>query len=136
MANNSVAYKKSISQIWRLGILFPAYVNFCLLFDLKFSTLNWKVFNTAIFLQSILSQSLGLGKHSFYFPFWSFIYMNWLFMAGLSVDGDSQGLDRILGALSAHMWPGMTLKSGDKIMEPSLPENRGSSSFLSSFTLQ
>ncbi|KAL6338985.1 hypothetical protein AAG906_024136 [Vitis piasezkii] len=42
----------------------------------------------------------------------------------LSVNGDSQGVDRILGALSAHMWPGMTLKSGDKIMEPSLPENQ------------
>lgn len=42
----------------------------------------------------------------------------------LSVHGDSQGVDRILGALSAHMWPGMTLKSGDKIMEPSLPENQ------------
>ena len=46
-------------------------------------------------------------------------------MAGLSVGGDSQGVDRILGALSAHMWPGMTLKSGDRIMTPSLPENQG-----------
>ncbi|CAN6680631.1 hypothetical protein ACFX13_018467 [Malus domestica] len=40
----------------------------------------------------------------------------------LSVDGDSQGIERIFGALSAHMWPGMILKSGDKIAEPSLPE--------------
>ncbi|KAG6395133.1 hypothetical protein SASPL_145772 [Salvia splendens] len=40
----------------------------------------------------------------------------------LSVDGDSQGVDRLYGALSAHMWPGMLLKSGDRINEPSLPE--------------
>lgn len=40
----------------------------------------------------------------------------------LSVDGDSQGVERLYGALSAHMWPGMLLKSGDKINEPSLPE--------------
>ncbi|CAN7025263.1 unnamed protein product [Brassica oleracea var. botrytis] len=39
----------------------------------------------------------------------------------LSVDGDSQGVDRLFGALSAHMWPGMILKSGDKINEPVLP---------------
>ncbi|EOX90614.1 Trigalactosyldiacylglycerol 1 isoform 4 [Theobroma cacao] len=40
----------------------------------------------------------------------------------LSVDGDLQGVERLYGALSAHMWPGMVLKSGDKITEPSLPE--------------
>ncbi|XP_047979085.1 uncharacterized protein LOC125221004 [Salvia hispanica] len=40
----------------------------------------------------------------------------------LSVDGDSHGVDRLYGALSAHMWPGMLLKSGDRINEPSLPE--------------
>lgn len=38
------------------------------------------------------------------------------------MDGDSQGVERLLGALSAHMWPGMKLKSGDKIADPSLPE--------------
>lgn len=27
------------------------------------------------------------------------------------MDGDSQGLNRILGALSAHMWPGLILKA-------------------------
>ncbi|KAK6162734.1 hypothetical protein DH2020_002575 [Rehmannia glutinosa] len=40
----------------------------------------------------------------------------------LSVDGDSQGVERLYGALTAHMWPGMLLKSGDRISEPSLPE--------------
>ncbi|KAJ4714025.1 GTP binding [Melia azedarach] len=45
----------------------------------------------------------------------------------LSVDGDSQGIERLYGALSAHMWPGMILKSGDKITEPSLPEKEESS---------
>ncbi|KAG9440705.1 hypothetical protein H6P81_020870 [Aristolochia fimbriata] len=33
----------------------------------------------------------------------------------LSVDGDSQGVDRLYGALSAHMWPGMVLKSGNMV---------------------
>ncbi|XP_068653732.1 uncharacterized protein [Aristolochia californica] len=33
----------------------------------------------------------------------------------LSVDGDSQGVDRLYGALSAHMWPGMVLKSGNSV---------------------
>ncbi|KAH6772866.1 GTP binding protein [Perilla frutescens var. hirtella] len=46
----------------------------------------------------------------------------------LSVDGDSQGVERLYGALSAHMWPGMLLKSGDKINEPSLPEQEELSS--------
>ncbi|WRX10950.1 hypothetical protein QQP08_003437 [Theobroma cacao] len=45
----------------------------------------------------------------------------------LSVDGDLQGVERLYGALSAHMWPGMVLKSGDKITEPSLPEKEESS---------
>ncbi|GFZ09474.1 GTP binding protein [Actinidia rufa] len=42
----------------------------------------------------------------------------------LSVDGDLQGVERLYGALSAYMWPGMVLKSGDKIAEPSLPEKQ------------
>ncbi|XP_058108489.1 uncharacterized protein LOC131251650 isoform X2 [Magnolia sinica] len=36
----------------------------------------------------------------------------------LSVDGDSQGVERLYGALSAHMWPGMILKSGNGISRP------------------
>lgn len=40
----------------------------------------------------------------------------------LSVDGDIQGMDRLVGALSAHMWPGMVLKSGDRIDNPVLIE--------------
>uniref|UniRef100_A0A7C8YLH2 Uncharacterized protein n=1 Tax=Opuntia streptacantha TaxID=393608 RepID=A0A7C8YLH2_OPUST len=46
----------------------------------------------------------------------------------LSVGGDSQGVDRLFGALSAHMWPGMVLKSGNKVLAPSLPERQESSS--------
>ncbi|TVU01471.1 hypothetical protein EJB05_53075, partial [Eragrostis curvula] len=45
----------------------------------------------------------------------------------LSVDGDSQGLERLFGALSAHMWPGMILKSGNRITAPTLIENEESS---------
>ncbi|KAM0830379.1 hypothetical protein ACQ4PT_066247 [Festuca glaucescens] len=44
----------------------------------------------------------------------------------LSVDGDSQGIERLFGALSAHMWPGMILKSGNKITTPSLIEKEES----------
>ncbi|KAK9230767.1 hypothetical protein WN943_020997 [Citrus x changshan-huyou] len=51
----------------------------------------------------------------------------------LSIDGDSQGVERLYGALSAHMWPGMVLKSGDKITEPSLPVKEESSEEESDF---
>ncbi|KAH7432863.1 hypothetical protein KP509_07G043900 [Ceratopteris richardii] len=34
-----------------------------------------------------------------------------LFDRCISIEGDSQGLNRVLGALSAHMWPGLNLKS-------------------------
>ncbi|KAK7266482.1 hypothetical protein RIF29_19126 [Crotalaria pallida] len=54
----------------------------------------------------------------------------------LSVDGDLQGVERLYGALSAHMWPGMILKSGDRISEPSLPEKEESSSEESDFELE
>ena len=41
------------------------------------------------------------------------------------MDGDSQGLERLFGALSAHMWPEMILKSGNRITAPSLVEKEG-----------
>ncbi|CAN1256480.1 hypothetical protein LINPERPRIM_LOCUS9333 [Linum perenne] len=34
-------------------------------------------------------------------------------------------IERLLGALSAHMWPGMVLKSGNKVAEPSLTDGEG-----------
>ncbi|TKY58391.1 Ras-related protein RabC [Spatholobus suberectus] len=43
----------------------------------------------------------------------------------LSIDGDLQGVERLYGALSAHMWPGMVLKSGNRINQPSYPEKEG-----------
>lgn len=46
-------------------------------------------------------------------------------LTGLLVDGDIQGIDRLYGALSAHMWPGMILKSGNKTTNPSLVEKGG-----------
>ncbi|KAK7360355.1 hypothetical protein VNO77_02342 [Canavalia gladiata] len=46
----------------------------------------------------------------------------------LSMDGDLQGVERLYGALSAHMWPGMVLKSGDRISQPSFPEKEELSS--------
>uniref|UniRef100_A0A2N9FCU9 Uncharacterized protein n=1 Tax=Fagus sylvatica TaxID=28930 RepID=A0A2N9FCU9_FAGSY len=54
----------------------------------------------------------------------------------LSVDGDSQGVERLYGALSAHMWPGMVLKSGNKITEPSLPEKEELSSGESDYEFE
>ncbi|KAJ7545405.1 hypothetical protein O6H91_09G118100 [Diphasiastrum complanatum] len=35
----------------------------------------------------------------------------------MSVNGDMQGVARLQGALSAHMWPGMTVKPLDKLTE-------------------
>jgi len=43
----------------------------------------------------------------------------------LSVDGDSQDIERLFGALSAHMWLGMILNSGSRITAPSLVEKDG-----------
>ncbi|AQK50952.1 GTP binding, partial [Zea mays] len=43
-----------------------------------------------------------------------------------SVDGDSQGLELLLGELSAHMWPGIILKSGNRITAPFLVEKQES----------
>ncbi|KAL8122097.1 uncharacterized protein LOC141659407 [Apium graveolens] len=54
----------------------------------------------------------------------------------LSVDGDLQGVERIHGALSAHMWPGMVLKSGNRIAEPSLPEKQESSEEESDYEVE
>ncbi|XP_075474817.1 uncharacterized protein LOC142505636 isoform X2 [Primulina tabacum] len=54
----------------------------------------------------------------------------------LSIDGDSQGVERLVGALSAHMWPGMLLRSGDKIHEPSLPDQADLSDEDSDYELQ
>jgi len=48
-----------------------------------------------------------------------------IYFTGLSIDGDLQGVERLHGALSAHMWPGMVLKSGDRINQPSFPEKEG-----------
>ncbi|CAN1256478.1 hypothetical protein LINPERPRIM_LOCUS9333 [Linum perenne] len=54
----------------------------------------------------------------------------------LSVDGDSQGIERLLGALSAHMWPGMVLKSGNKVAEPSLTDGEDLSDEDSDYELE
>ncbi|GMN46282.1 hypothetical protein TIFTF001_015469 [Ficus carica] len=54
----------------------------------------------------------------------------------LSADGDSQGVERLLGAISSHMWPGMILKSGAKITEPSLPEREDLSEEESDYELE
>jgi len=48
-----------------------------------------------------------------------------IYFTGLSIDGDLQGVERLYGALSAHMWPGMVLKSGDRINHPSFLEKEG-----------
>ncbi|RLM74851.1 uncharacterized protein C2845_PM15G19700 [Panicum miliaceum] len=54
----------------------------------------------------------------------------------LSVDGDSQGLERLFGALSAHMWPGMILKSGNRITAPSLVEKEESTDDESNYDFE
>ncbi|KAM6588499.1 hypothetical protein CsatA_011104 [Cannabis sativa] len=54
----------------------------------------------------------------------------------LSVHGDLQGVERLSGALSAHMWPGMILKSGDRITVPSFPEREDLSEEESDYELE
>ncbi|KAL5213580.1 hypothetical protein ABZP36_002732 [Zizania latifolia] len=54
----------------------------------------------------------------------------------LSVNGDSQGLERLFGALSAHMWPGMILKSGNRITAPSLVEKEESTDDESNYEFE
>ena len=46
---------------------------------------------------------------------------------GMSVDGDLQGIPRIIGALSAHMWPGLVMKPAEKHsnVQPVSEENDG-----------
>ncbi|KAJ3678645.1 hypothetical protein LUZ60_002448 [Juncus effusus] len=55
----------------------------------------------------------------------------------LSVDGDMQGVERVFGAISAHMWPGMILKSGNnKIHTPILPNKEESSDEESEYEIE
>jgi len=54
----------------------------------------------------------------------------------LSVNGDVQGVERFFGALSAHMWPGMILKSGSRIPSPFLLEKEGSTDEESDYELE
>ncbi|KAJ4963028.1 hypothetical protein NE237_022967 [Protea cynaroides] len=61
---------------------------------------------------------------------------NAVFDKCLSVDGDLQGVERLFGALSAHMWPGMVLTSGNKISEPSLPDQAEFSEEESDYELE
>ncbi|KAL2633388.1 hypothetical protein R1flu_004867 [Riccia fluitans] len=53
--------------------------------------------------------------------------VNEVFDKCMSVDGDLQGVARIHGALSAHMWPGLVLKDSNQ-RPSSQPRQEGSSS--------
>lgn len=54
------------------------------------------------------------------------VEFGWFYLlAGLSVDGDIQGVQRLYGALSAHMWPGMVMKSGESISVVPIIKNEG-----------
>ncbi|XP_062073766.1 uncharacterized protein LOC133777984 [Humulus lupulus] len=54
----------------------------------------------------------------------------------LSVYGDLQGVERLLGALSAHMWPGMIIKAGDKVTVAPFPEREDLSEEESDYELE
>ncbi|KAJ4799720.1 Ras-related protein Rab-8A [Rhynchospora pubera] len=54
----------------------------------------------------------------------------------LSVNGDMQGMERLFGALSAHLWPGMVLKSGNRIPAPFLAEKEDSTDEESDYELE
>ncbi|XP_039139058.1 uncharacterized protein LOC120276395 isoform X2 [Dioscorea cayenensis subsp. rotundata] len=68
--------------------------------EIRKSSLEWCCQNNVEFIESCAS--------------------NAAFDKCLSVDGDMQGVERLYGALSAHMWPGMVLKSGNRIYIPSM----------------
>lgn len=85
-------------------------------FDIRKSCLDWCVDHNIEYLETCAS--------------------NADFDKCLSVAGDSQGVERLSVALSSHMWPGMILKSGEKIREPSLPERQESSEEESDYELE
>lgn len=55
------------------------------------------------------------------------LILSLLLHIGMSVDGDLQGIPRIIGALSAHMWPGLVMKPAEKHtnVQPVSEENDG-----------
>lgn len=61
----------------------------------------------------------------FFFLCWNKSDMKGNVLTGLSINGDSQGLERLYGALSANMWPGMILKSRKLIPGSSSVEKEG-----------
>lgn len=82
---------------------------------------EWKDFVAS---EKIIDREITCVALLFIYEHFYLLYINeiqLLCLTGLSVDSDSQGVERLF----AHMWPGMILKSGDKITEPSLPENEG-----------
>ncbi|XXG71928.1 hypothetical protein AAC387_Pa07g1143 [Persea americana] len=54
----------------------------------------------------------------------------------LSINGDSQGVERLYGALSANMWPGMILKSRNQIPESSPVDKEDVSDEESEFEIE
>ncbi|ERN17114.1 hypothetical protein AMTRI_Chr09g33640 [Amborella trichopoda] len=54
----------------------------------------------------------------------------------LSIDGDLQGIERLLGALSAHMWPGMIMKSMKNKLDMHPPIDRDDFSDDSEFEIE
>lgn len=55
------------------------------------------------------------------------LILSLLLHIGMSVDGDLQGIPRIIGALSAHMWPELVMKPAEKHtnVQPVSEENDG-----------
>lgn len=51
----------------------------------------------------------------------------------MSVDGDLQGVPRILDALSAHMWPGLVMKSTQKLTDVRPDSKEGDEGAVSTF---
>ncbi|KAK9062100.1 hypothetical protein SSX86_019285 [Deinandra increscens subsp. villosa] len=101
--------------------------------DFKRSCMEWCLEHNIEYIEACASNP-RFDKCKFPLNYYFLLSLNLLglrnlmiFVAGLSVDGDSQGIERLLGALSAHMWPGMVLKSGDTINQPSLPQEEETS---------
>lgn len=65
--------------------------------------------------------------HESVFKGCEYMMISLLLHIGMSVDGDLQGIPRIIGALSAHMWPGLVMKPAEKQtnVQPVSEENDG-----------
>ena len=97
----------------------------------RINTLGWQKSNKMNWRLELYNLYFKGPKSTFKSIIYKFVQFHWIHFfreiriccwQAYPVDSDSQGIEWLFGALYAHMWRGMILKSGDAINEPSLPE--------------